>query len=139
MKKLILATGLVLFVIITKAQPPQPPKPPRIEDRLKKTEELLQKEIQPSAAQQQKLTAAFKIFFIAEDKLRKDNPPPPPPPPDPKVKEAMDKLVKERDESIKKILTDVQYQKYKETAKKLHPPKPGAQNGKNGPPPQTNQ
>lgn len=134
MKKLIIATGLVLLVAVTKAQPPQPPKPPGIEERIKKTNEMLQQELQPTAVQKTAIESAFKTFFIAEDKLRKDNPPPPPPPQDPKVKEAMDKLVKDRDESIKKILTSAQYEKYKEAAKKMHPPKPG-EPGKGGPPP----
>ena len=77
----------------------------------------------------------YKTFFTAADKLRIDNPPPPPPPPDPKVKEAMDKLVKERDENVKKILTAPQYEKYKKAVKKLQSPKPG-EAGRGGPPPQ---
>jgi hypothetical protein len=134
MKKLIIAAGFVLFVTAAKAQPPQPPGPPSIEERLKRTNEVIQQEVQLTTAQKTSIESTFKTFFTAEDKLRKDNPPPPPPPPDPKVKEAMDKLVKERDESIKKILTEAQYQKYKEAAKKLQPPKPG-EKGKGGPPP----
>ncbi len=130
MRKLITAAGLILFVIVTKAQPPQPPKPPGIEERIKRTNEVLQQEVQPTTIQKADIESAFKTFLIAEDKLRKDNPPPP----DPKVKEAMDKLVKDRDESIKKILTSSQYEKYKEATKKLHPPKPG-ENGKGGLPP----
>ena len=96
MKKLIVTTGLVLFIVVTKAQPPQPPS---IEERLKKTNEVLQSDVKPTAAQKTAIESIFKTFFTAADKLRKDNPPPPP---DPKVKEAMDRLVKERDESIKK-------------------------------------
>jgi hypothetical protein len=133
MKKQIITVGLVLCMIITRAQ--QPPQPPSIEERLKHTSEVLQKEVQPSAAQQAQIDAAFKIFFIAMDKLHKENPPPPPPPPDPKVKEAMDKLVKERDEKIKKALTEDQFKKYKEAEKKLRPPKPGGPDNKNGQPP----
>jgi len=130
MKKIILATGFLAFAIVTKAQPP---KPPSIEERLKHTNEILQKEVQPSASQKTAIENAFKTFFAAADKLRKDNPPPPPPPPDPKGKDAMEKLIKERDENVKKVLTAPQYEKYKEAAKKLHPPKPGE--GKDGPPP----
>ncbi len=122
MKKQIITAGLILFVIVTRAQ--QPPPPPSIEERLKHTSEVLQKEVQPSAAQQAQIDAAFKIFFIAMDKLHKENPPPPPPPPDPKVKEAMDKLVKERDDKIKKVLTGDQFKRFKEAEKKMHPPKP---------------
>ena len=135
MKTFIIATGFVLFFNAGKTQPPPgPPPPPGIEERLKHANELLEKEFSLSPAQQLELTAAFKIFFQAEDKLRKDNPPPPPPPPDPKVKEAMDKLVKERDDKIKKVLTEDQFKKFKEAEQKLHPPKPG-ENGKGGPPP----
>lgn len=135
MKKIIITTVYIAFAIITRAQqPPSPPKPPSIEERLQKTSEIIQKEVLVNANQKAAIEQAFKTFFTAADKLRKDNPPPPPPPPDPKVKEAMDKLVKERDEAVKKILTETQYEKYKETAKKLHPPKPG-EKGKNGPPP----
>ena len=77
---------------------------------------MLQQEVQPTTVQKTAMESAFKTFFIAEDKLRKDNPPPPPQ--DPKEKEAMDKLVKDRDERIKKILTASQYEKYKEAALK---------------------
>ncbi|MDZ4809252.1 MAG: hypothetical protein SGI96_13435 [Bacteroidota bacterium] len=130
MKRTIIVAALVLFAIAVKAQqPPGPPKPPSIEERIKKTNEVLQKEIQLNAAQKTAIETAFKKFFTAEDKLRKDNLPPPPPPLDPKMKEAMDKLVKGRDEQVKKVLTDEQYKKYKEAAKKLHPPKPPGQNG----------
>ncbi|MDZ4796240.1 MAG: hypothetical protein SGI83_18340 [Bacteroidota bacterium] len=128
-KRQIIAAGLVLFALTAKAQPPQgPPKPPSIEERLKKTNEVVQAEVQLSVKQKTAVETAFKIFFAAEDKLRKDNPPPPSPPPDPRMKEATDKLVKERDEQVKKVLTDEEYKKYKEAAKKLHPPKPPGQN-----------
>lgn len=133
MKKLIVTAGFLLVIVIVRAQPP---KPPTLEERLKRTNEVLQKEVQPTDAQQAAIESAFKTFFAAADKIRKDNPPPPPPPPDPKVKEAMDKLVKDRDESVKKILTAAQYEKYKEAAKKLQPPGPGDQHGRSGPPPQ---
>ncbi len=123
MKKQIITAWLLLFVILTNAQ--EPPKPPSIEERLKKTNELLLKEVQLNDGQLNQVETVFKNFFEAMDKLRKDNPPPPPPPPDPKVKEAMDKLVKERDEKIKQVLTEDQFKKFKEAEKKLHPPKPG--------------
>ncbi len=121
MKTLIIATGLLLFACAANAQQ-LPPRPPSVEERLKRTNELLQNEVGPTTAQRNAMESVFKTFFIAEDKLRKDNPPPPPPPPDPKVKEAMDKLVNDRDQSIKKILTGDQYQQYLEVVKKMHPP-----------------
>ena len=137
MKKLFIAAGLMLFVIVTKAQ--QPPAPPSLEERLKRATDIIQKEVKPTAAQKTAIENTFKTFLTAADKLRKDNPPPPPPPPDLKVKEAMDKLVKERDEAIKRILTADQYEKYKEAAKKLHPPKPGDKGGNKPPPPPSEQ
>lgn len=127
MKKQIIAAGLVIFAIAVRAQEP-PPKPPTIEERIKKTSEVIQQEVKPTEVQKAAIEQIFKQFFTAADKLRKDNPPPPPPPPDPKVKEAMDKLVKDRDESIKKLLTASQYEKYKQAAKKLQPPGPGERN-----------
>ena len=136
MKKIIIAAGLILFAVHVKAQQDKqhgPPKPPSVEERLKHTNEVITKEVQPTANQKAAIEKIYKQFFADADALRKDNPPPPPPPPDKKVKEAMDKLVKERDESIEKILTDAQFKKYKEAAKKLHPPKPGGP-GKDGPP-----
>ncbi|MBI5858215.1 MAG: hypothetical protein HZB42_11290 [Sphingobacteriales bacterium] len=134
MRNIFLSSSFILFAIIVRTQP-TPPKPPTVEERLKRTSELIQKEVQLTTAQQSAIEQAYKSFFTAADKLRKDNPPPPPPPPDPKVKEAMDKLVKERDESIKKILTEDQYKKYKEAAKKLQPPKPGGPDNRPGQPP----
>lgn len=140
MKKYISAAILSLFVIVARPQqqgqqPPQPPKPPTIDERIKKTNEVLQKEVTLTDAQKTAVEKAFRNFFTAADKVRKDNPPPPPPPPDPKVKEAMDKLVKERDDAVKQILTVDQYNKYKEAVKKLHPPKPGGPGGPPPPPP----
>jgi Spy/CpxP family protein refolding chaperone len=132
MKKILTGAGFLLFTLITNAQ--QPPNPPTIEERLKRTDEVIQKEVQPTAEQKTAIESAFKNFFTAADKLRKDNPPPPPPPPDPKVKDAMDKLIKERDDKIKQVLTAEQYKKYTEAEKKLHPPRPGGERGKEGPP-----
>ena len=132
MRKIIFATGLILFAVVIKAQQPQAPKPPGMEERLKRTNEMLQKEVQPTPAQTTAMESVFKNFFTAADQLRKDNPPPPP---DPKVKAAMDQLAKERDESIKKILTEAQFKKYVEAEKTMRPPRPGEPKGPNGAPP----
>lgn len=139
MKKALITAASLLFVMVAMAQetspqgkpPGQPPPPPSLEERLKKTNEMLQKEIKPNDMQQKALEDAFREFFVATDQVRKDNPPPPPPPPNPKVKEAMDKLVKERDDKIRKVLTDEQFKKFKEAEKTKHPhppPPPPAQN-----------
>lgn len=133
MHKLLLTTTAVLFFSFSNAQEPpgpgKPPSQPSLEDRLKHTSELLKKEINSSGEQQKKLEEIFKEFFKAEDKIRKENPPPPPPPPDPKLKAAMDKLVKDRDEKLKKLMSEEQFRKWKEAEKKMGPPRPG------GPPP----
>ena len=120
--KYILLQGLFLLVVTFTIKAQQPPQriPPGIEERWRKTNEVLQKEVQPTTEQSKTIAVLFKSFFAAADKLRKDNPPP-----NPKVKEGIDKLVNDRDEKVKKILTVAQYGKYKAAIKKLQPPKPG--------------
>lgn len=135
MKKQIAVFGILLMALSVSAQePPRDHKPPTLEDKMERTKKLLQKEVQLNSTQLQSVEAAFKTFFLAADKLRKDNPPPPPPPIDPKVKAAFDKLEKERDEAVRKVLSAEQYEKYKEAAKRMQPPPPG-ERGKDGPPP----
>lgn len=140
MKRNLITAAILLFAIVSRGQQPDHPagsfgQPPSMEERIKRTNDVIQKEVQPNSTQQAAIEKAWKSFFTAMDQLRKDNPPPPPPPPDPKVKEAMDKLVKERDETVKKVLSDAQYQKYQEVAKQLQPPKPGEQRTGQKPPP----
>ena len=119
--KVYLTICIMLFAILVKAQPPAPPS---MEERMKKLAEVMKKEVKPTDKQQTAINEAFKKFFTAADQVRKDNPPPPPPPPDPKTKAAMEKLEKERDEAIKKILSADQFLKYKEAAMKMRPPAP---------------
>lgn len=135
MKKMMIAAGSMLFALAVNAQQPVPPGQPSLEERLKRTNAILKKDVQPTNTQQAAIESVFKTFFAAADKLRKDNPPPPPPSPDPKVKAAMDKLAAERDANIKKILTEAQFKKYVEAEKKMRPPKPGGHNGPNHAPP----
>ena len=120
----------------------QPPKPPTVEERLKKLNELLQTEVKPTASQKTNIENIFKTFFAAEEKLRKDNPPPvkpangatPPPPPE-KVRAAMHKLEADRDEEVRKILSEAQFNKYKTAAEQLRPPRPDGDDKKGPPPP----
>lgn len=115
----------ILFLFFTTAAvAQQPPKPPTIEERLKKTGELLKKEAQLNAAQEKQVQSIFRDFFTAADQLHKENPPPPPPPRDARVKEQLDKLLKERDQKVQRVLTATQFSKYQEAIKKLHPPGP---------------
>jgi hypothetical protein len=132
--KIILAT-LMLFGIATTAQPPQEPhKPPTVEERLKKTNEILQKEIQLNTTQQTAVKKIFTNFFNTADKLHGDRPPSTATI-NPTIKAKMDNLIKERDEEVKNILTKEQYKKYEVVTKKLHPPKPTGQNEPPPPPP----
>jgi len=107
-----------------------PHKPPTVEERLKHLKEVMVKDASLNEEKQQKIAEVFKQFFIKADKL---NPPPPPPPPN---KEEMDKLVKERDEAVAKILTAEEFKRYKEAEKKLRPPHPPQpKEGEGAPPP----
>ena len=134
-KKLVILAVLVFGSIgMINAQEHQknegPRKPPSVEERMKHVKETLAKDASLSAEKQQKVAELFKQFFIKADKIA----PPPPPPPS---KEEMDKLVKERDEAVAKVLTAEEFKRYKEAEKKLrppHPPKPG-EGGDNPPPP----
>ena len=132
MKKLI--TCLATFLLFAAAYA-QPPKPPTVEERLKKLNELLQTEVKPTASQKANIEIILKTFFTEEEKLRKDNPPSartangvaPPPPPE-KVRAAMHKLESNRDEEVRKILSEAQFNKYKTAAEKLRPPRPKNEN-----------
>jgi hypothetical protein len=130
MKKYLLIAIFIAGACRLNAQP----APPSPEERMRHTKEIIKQDVNPGADQLTKIEEAYKLFFDAMDKLRKENPPPPPPPIPAKVKETMDKLVKERDDKIKTILNAEQYKKYQEAAKKLHPPKPGDKNGAPPPP-----
>ncbi len=133
-KKLVILAVLVFGGIgMINAQEHQknegPSKPPSVEERMKHVKETLAKDASLSAEKQQKVAELFKQFFIKADKVA-----PPPPPPN---KEEMDKLVKERDEAVSKVLTAEEFKRYKEAEKKLrppHPPKP-SEGGENPPPP----
>ena len=130
-KQIILLMAITIFGYQSlKAQqgPEQqgPPKPPSIEDRLKHLDEKLSKELTLTADQKTKLEAAYKDFFVKADKLH-DKMPPPPPPPAPGNKAEMDKLSKERDEAIQKVLSADQFKKYAELEKTLRPKPPGNQ------------
>ena len=124
MKRSIGIALLMSIAFLGRAQ--DAPKPPSVEDRLKHTKEVIEKDLQLSPAQEKQLLLTYTDFFNQMDKLHKDAPPPPPPPPpppmDPKMKEQFDKLVKERDEKMKQVLSEDQYKKYLEAVKKLHPP-----------------
>jgi len=121
MKKVKIFIALMLAAAFCKAQDMPHPS---MEEHLKRSQEMLQKELQMNTDQQKKVEQAFKDFMTAAEKIHKENPSPPPPPMDPKVKEALDKLEQQRDTKIKMVLTDAQYKKFLELEKKMHPPHP---------------
>ena len=106
---------------------------PSMEDHLKRSQEMLQKELQMNSEQQKKVGQAFKDFMVEAEKLHKQNPPPPPPPMDPKMKAALDSLEQLRDAKVKNVLTAEQYKKYIGVAKKMRPPHPGGMHRDNPP------
>jgi len=126
MKKINLVLLLMLAVIICNSQDRTHPS---MEEHLKRSQEMLQKELSMNADQQKKVEQAFKEFMTEAEKIHTENPPPPPPPMDPKVKEALDNLEKQRDEKVKLALTDAQYKKYLEVKMKLRPPHRGGKPG----------
>ena len=130
-KNTVLVGIMLLFVSVCMAQEkednnrPQPPKPPTVEQRLNRVSTELNKQLQLTPEQKEKVLAAYKTFFANMDKnIDKDAPPPPPPPPPPVKKEIAEKLSGERDAKIKQALTLEQYNKYVEIEKTLRPKRP---------------
>ena len=119
-----LSLTLVLALCVAMAQDHQRPS---MEEHLKRSQEMLQKELNLNAAQQKQMEQIFRDFMEEAKKIHDQNPPPPPPPIDPKVKASLDKLKAERDAKVKLILTDDQFLKFQEADKKmrkLNPPPP---------------
>ncbi|HLO83100.1 MAG TPA: hypothetical protein VK166_19190 [Chitinophagaceae bacterium] len=134
MKKFMVMALFMLVGYVIQAQ--DRPGPPSMEERMKRTMEIMQKEVQPSEKQAKDMEAAFKTFYTEAEKLRGDGPPPAPGQMDPKRKEAIDKLAKQRDESIKQTLTADQYKKYEETVANMRQRRPGGKPGEAPPPKQ---
>jgi len=127
MKKIIALSVASIFAAGISFAQPQPPHKPNDAERLKHVTNKLEKELTLSAVQKEKVTAAYKAFFSEMEKNKnnagKPTEPPPPPPP-PVKREIVEKLAKQRDESIQKVLTNEQYKKYIEVEKKMRPSKP---------------
>lgn len=127
MKKIFIALCIIgcIHTYAQENQQGQPAKPPTPEERLKFVSEKLNKELQLTAAQKEKVTAAYKDFFseMGKNKFKDKQPPPPPPPP--VSKEIADKLSAERDAKIKQSLSADQFKKYVELEKTLRPKPPG--------------
>lgn len=119
----LILTGLLFAACTVNAQQGPPPgdRRPSPEGRLKHVTEKLEKDLSLKPEQKQKVADAYKTFFASMEKIGAGSPPPPPPPPARPKKEDVDKLVKARDESVKKALTDEQYKKYQEIEKNMGP------------------
>lgn len=134
MKKFMVLALFMLAGYVIQAQ--DRPAPPSMEDRMKRTMEIMQKEVEPSEKQARDMEAAFKTFYTEAEKLRGDGPPPAPGQMDPKRKEAIDKLAKQRDESIKLTLTAEQYKKYESAVANMRQRRSGGKPGETPPPKQ---
>ncbi len=128
MKK-ILSALLLIVAFTTNAQ--MPGAPPSNEERLKRTKEILSKELQLNAAQINKTVEAFTNFFKNVDQLVKGTPPPP----NASQINQIEKFEKVRDQQVISFLNENQIKRYKEIVLKMIPPKPG-QGNQQGPPPQ---
>lgn len=111
-----------------------PPKPPTTQERLKKVAEKLNEGVGLRPDQKEKVLASFKEFFdgVEEEIKKQGHQEPPPPPPPPLKKEIMEKLQRDRDEKIKKILDEAQFEKYKKIEKDMRPRHPGGPHGPEG-------
>lgn len=125
-KQMVLALFMMAGYVI---QAQDRPAPPSMEDRMKRTMDMMQKEVQPNEKQAKDMEAAFKTFYTEAEKLRGDGPPPAPGQMDPKRKEAMDKLTKQRDDAIKQTLTADQFKKYETTVASMRQRRPGGKPG----------
>jgi hypothetical protein len=134
MKKFMVLALFMLAGYVIQAQ--DRPAPPSMEDRMKRTMEIMQKEVEPSEKQARDMEAAFKTFYTEAEKLRGDGPPPAQGQMDPKRKEAIDKLAKQRDETIKQTLTEEQYKKYESAVANMRQRRPGGKPGEAPPPKQ---
>jgi len=116
MKKLIMAgfcllTGAVLF-----AQPPHDrPKPPQPEERWQHDSNKISESVKLDAKQLEKAKTVFMSFYKTMDelhaKVEKQN------------KEQFDKVVKQRNDELKKVLPADQYDAFMKMEKQLGPPK----------------
>ncbi len=91
-------------------------KPPSIEERLKMVDKEICQPLKLDKTQTEKVTAAFKDFFVELDKIAT----PPERPEKPKV----DALAKIRDEKVKQAIPEALYPKYLELEKATRPKGP---------------
>jgi len=115
----ILFVAACLQTVFAQPQDQERPKnPPPIKERLERVSgELVKNKIELTTAEKEKVTAAFKTFFEGMDKLHSEGKRP--------DRNAVDALMKSRDESIKKAVSAAVFQKYLAVSKTLLPKPPG--------------
>lgn len=93
-------------------------KPPSIEERLKMVDKEICQPLKLDKSQTEKVTAAFKDFFVELDKTVI--------PPERPEKTKVDALAKTRDEKVKQAIPAASYTKYLELEKAARPKGPEA-------------
>jgi len=91
-------------------------KPPSIKDRLKMVDKEICQPLKLDKSQTEKVSAAFKVFFVELDKLAT--------PPARPEKTKIDTLAKTRDEKVKQAIPAASYTKYLELEKAARPKGP---------------
>jgi hypothetical protein len=121
MKKIIITLFAATFLQSALAQPQdqdRPKNPPPIKERLERVwSEFAKNKIELTSAEKEKVSDAFKTFFEGMDRLHVSRQRP--------DRNAVDELIKKRDESIKKSIASGTFQKYLAISKTLLPKPPG--------------
>jgi hypothetical protein len=125
MKKAMFVSIVMLTAIIGFAQGPQKPPPP--EDRWKHDSKIIAEKASLDAASLEKMKPSFMTFYKNMDAVIEKNKGERP------KKEDVEPVIKKRNEAIKKVLKDAQFQSFIKMERELGPRPPG---GKNMPPPE---
>lgn len=126
MKKWMIAGGLLLAVNGVFAQGPQKPPPP--EDRWKHDSKIIAEKASLDASATEKMKPAFMAFYKEMDAVMKKYEEARP------KKEEIDPVVKKRNDALKAVLKESQFQSFIKMEKELGPRPPG----KDMPPPHNN-
>jgi hypothetical protein len=124
MKKAMFAGIVMLTAITVFAQGPQKPPPP--DERWKHDSKMITEKASIDAASVEKMKPSFMAFYKNLDAMMETHKGERP------KKEEVEPLIKKRNDAIKKILKDVQFQSFVKMERELGPRPPG---GKNMPPP----
>jgi hypothetical protein len=103
--------------------------PPSAEERLKQVDEKVIKPLNLTKAKHDAVYKAYKDFFAEAEKLKKEAQAQQTPP----DRTKMDTFRNQRDEKIKKVLTDAEYKKWQELEEAYRPKRGGGQQGQGQP------